>query len=523
MRERKTGPVSTVTSPIILSAPFANLTADDTRPVPRGAVAHLGERLLCKQEVRGSSPLSSTNLVLIPSHPDVHRQRKFPRMVSVLSNLQKRVPPLTVLTGLLAMLTVVTSVTWSACADEPQIEKPVQNAQSPTTMPAGMPTSVPLEGIPTQGTDRFVAISVGHEHNCALQADGGVVCWGNDHLPLPSSRPDEKFIAISAGNNFTCALKEDGAPVCWGLNWIDKEELSPPPGEKFVAISAGNSHACALREDGTPICWGANWGGQTEAPSDKKFISITSSFDYSCGIDNDTVAMCWGNVAEHYQSLGRGFASISGGYAATCGLKENENVVCWRSSGGHIDVPPQDLRYFGSHISSAVANRRCGIQYDGSAFCWSYSVGFDFTIESPPSDEKFLEIGTGKRHICGLLVDGSIKCWGDNYSGQITPPPTIAASPLVPSFSEICAPGNTLPKRAGCRVPKGSHMEDDYTFVVTDSGQGILYEGDRLLETRYGKIDRTWLVINGYEKFTSLSAHANTDGSWTIDTVLEWE
>ena len=29
-----------------------------------GAVAQLGERLLCKEEVRGSSPLSSTNPVL---------------------------------------------------------------------------------------------------------------------------------------------------------------------------------------------------------------------------------------------------------------------------------------------------------------------------------------------------------------------------------------------------------------------------------------------------------------------------
>ena len=66
-------------------------------------------------------------------------------------------------------------------------------------------------------------------------------------------------------------------------------------------------------------------------------------------------------------------------------------------------------------------------------------------------------------------------------------------------------------------------MEGDYTFTVSDSGLGILYEDDRLLETQYGKIDRTWLVINGYEKFASLSAHANTDGSWTIDTVLEWE
>ena len=31
----------------------------DAKPEYRGAVAQLGERLLCKQEVRGSNPLSS--------------------------------------------------------------------------------------------------------------------------------------------------------------------------------------------------------------------------------------------------------------------------------------------------------------------------------------------------------------------------------------------------------------------------------------------------------------------------------
>ena len=420
---------------------------------------------------------------------------------------------------------LICSIAVTGCGGEriEQVEKIEVPPSSISDGPIRIPLSTQENVTLTQDPDRFVAISVGHKHNCALQANGSVVCWGNNHLPRSPSRPDEKFIAISAGNNFTCALKEDGAPFCWGSNWIEKEELSPPRGEKFIAISAGNSHACALREDGTPICWGANWGGQTAAPSDKKFISITSSFDYSCGIDDDTVAMCWGNVIEENLSLGRGFASISGGYSFTCGLKDNENVVCWGRAGGHIDVPPQDLRYFGSHVSSSVANRRCGIRRDGSAFCWSYSVGFDFTIESPPSDEKFLEIGTGQKHICGLLVDGSIKCWGDNYSGQILLPTTIATAPPVPEFSDICAAGNTIPKGSGCKVPEELFMEGDYTFTVSDSGLGILYEDDRLLETQYGKIDRTWLVINGYDKFTSLSAHANTDGSWTIDTVLEWE
>ena len=35
----------------------------------RGAVAQPGERLLCKQEARGSSPLGSTTLLAAPSTP----------------------------------------------------------------------------------------------------------------------------------------------------------------------------------------------------------------------------------------------------------------------------------------------------------------------------------------------------------------------------------------------------------------------------------------------------------------------
>ena len=33
--------------------------------VPKGALAQLGERLLCTQEVRGSNPLGSTNIFIL--------------------------------------------------------------------------------------------------------------------------------------------------------------------------------------------------------------------------------------------------------------------------------------------------------------------------------------------------------------------------------------------------------------------------------------------------------------------------
>src|SRR5204863_195940 len=32
---------------------------------------------------------------------------------------------------------------------------------------------------------------------------------------------------------------------------------------------------------------------------------------------------------------------------------------------------------------------------------------------------KFIQISTGERHSCGLLVDGTALCWGDNLRGVV--------------------------------------------------------------------------------------------------------
>ena len=463
---------------------------------------------------------------------------------------------LVVLAGLLASLF---ALALTACTDEPQSEEFNQNiphpatviasessavakevaeptpksthATSPTAIAGNTPTPTPSPHTTTmQPTDRFVTISVGREHNCALRVDGSVTCWGNNHLFQPPTRAGNKYVAISAGSNFTCALRENGAPACWKSDWRVGEELYPPRVEGLIAISAGNSHACALREDGTPICWGANWGGQTDAPNDKKLVSITSGFDYTCGIDIDAVAICWGNRPKEVLPDGGGpnsigFVAISGGYASTCGLLKNQRVVCWNKIGEYINVPSQDLLHLGSHVSSGIANRRCGIRKDGSLFCWIYSRGFDYTIESPPSDEKYLEVGTGVSHACGLLVDGSIKCWGTNYSEEISPPRTVATPLPAPSFSEIseiCSPGNRISKGSSCKVSDENFMNGYFKFTVTKSGLGILYEGIKLRETQYGKIEATWSAMDGPPGvFTFISARANPDGSWTIDKVLE--
>ena len=42
---------------------------------------------------------------------------------------------------------------------------------------------------------------------------------------------------------------------------------------------------------------------------------------------------------------------------------------------------------------------------------------------APPRGERFTAISAGAAHTCGLRVDGSAVCWGNNEHGQAEPPP----------------------------------------------------------------------------------------------------
>src|SRR5690606_12075285 len=71
-------------------------------------------------------------------------------------------------------------------------------------------------------------VSAGAQHTCAI-LDGAIWCWGrNDWLqagpegsPLSPRRietPGKRFVQVSAGHTHSCALSEDHEVFCWGNN-----------------------------------------------------------------------------------------------------------------------------------------------------------------------------------------------------------------------------------------------------------------------------------------------------------------
>lgn len=184
-----------------------------------------------------------------------------------------------------------------------------------------------------------ISIAAGEDHSCALQEDGQILCWGDNHYgqlghgvqenqsfpprPVPISG---KARAVTAGGRHTCALIRDGTVECWGLgidgqlgDGLGKDSVTPvrvvipipgggtAPLEKVTAISAGSRHTCALLESRGVFCWGSNSAGQLGAVKEKtsaypvfseltEVVALGAGGRHTCAVLSSGEAKCLGPV-----------------------------------------------------------------------------------------------------------------------------------------------------------------------------------------------------------------------------------
>ena len=149
-------------------------------------------------------------------------------------------------------------------------------------------------------------VSIGLNHNCLLDDNGGIICWGSNESGQLIGGSDAK--AVSAGGEHTCRLHRDGTVTCSGG---DASGQSTPPtvpeGDfdqepyTYTTVNAGGAHTCAINGDGnatqmkgTVRCWGSNLYGES-TPSTGIFVDVSAGAFHTCGLRQDGIVACWGD------------------------------------------------------------------------------------------------------------------------------------------------------------------------------------------------------------------------------------
>jgi len=346
-------------------------------------------------------------------------------------------------------------------------------------------------------------------------------------------------------------VRTDGTISCWS-GAGDSRPQYVPPGEKFAAVSIGTFYgefSCGINKSTALLCWSSRLPAR--GLSYIEIDEATTIDDAIAAFGHSDRTYVWtagdGKVyvleEEPVVNLGEGFIAVSTGPDDVCGLKQSGDLICWGFGGwgssvfdfdAHYLLPDRkftDLGHGAAHFHNNTqhAEYRCGISPDGSALCWFPDPATqERLMVKIPTDEEFLKIGSGWAHTCGLLADGSIRCWGHNYDGEIMAPPMDAMPTRIPTDSRICVVGELVPLGSGCQL---SMSGAEPSFGVTDQGEAILYDRDQVAQTQFGAMHveystHSHYVVDGrtvveHHKFTLLTAYANADGSWVLARLNE--
>ncbi|HVU04592.1 MAG TPA: hypothetical protein VHE30_22695 [Polyangiaceae bacterium] len=131
-----------------------------------------------------------------------------------------------------------------------------------------------------------VDVSAGDSSTCVVTRAGEVYCWGNNATRAvdPSSTelivktparidvPGVRFVSVSTGGAHTCALTDQGTVWCWGSTGVGQAGVDPALVEGDTArptlvanldhvkqLDSVKHHSCAVRTvEPSLVCWGSN-------------------------------------------------------------------------------------------------------------------------------------------------------------------------------------------------------------------------------------------------------------------------
>ncbi|MCY4524381.1 MAG: hypothetical protein OXB84_06555, partial [Halobacteriovoraceae bacterium] len=329
--------------------------------------------------------------------------------------------------------------------------------------------------------------AVGHKTSCAIMGDDSLKCWGsNSHGQLGQNdtvnRGDvtgsmtalakinlgtgrtARFVGVSTNGNHVCAILDDDSLKCWGANDYgqlgiggtdhqgdDSGEMAALSsidlgGQTVKSVSAGGRHTCAILDDDSVKCWGRNNYGQLGRNAALPGGNITDN------IGSASVGEI-ASISPIDLGTGRTARSITAGSDFTCVVLDNGNAKCWGFNGsGNLGLEDTDHRGddagematlssvdFAANIKNIFAGNQhvCVVLNDDGVKCWGNNLYGQLGLDSmdaqgdDPNEmtnlpfvdlgigRTVLNLATGGNHTCAVLDDNTLKCWGRNHVGQL--------------------------------------------------------------------------------------------------------
>ncbi|DAC24236.1 MAG TPA: hypothetical protein HA345_01985 [Candidatus Thalassarchaeaceae archaeon] len=255
-------------------------------------------------------------------------------------------------------------------------------------------------GFPVNRT--VVDVGMGDYHTCAILDDRSLNCWGHDgdgklgngadetsvqYSPVSVSIPEERNpIDVEAGKTHTCVLFDDGGIMCWGRDHVGQNgdagsgatthlpgsNVVLPAGRSAIDLSVGAFHACAILDNSSIACWGWNAYGQigdnttidaispvlVKLPIGAKATDVDAGYYHTCAaLENGSVS-CWGrNNWGQISDLGLSYmprhvngtestVNVAASEMHTCALADNGTISCWGENGnGQLGIGSTSDKY----------------------------------------------------------------------------------------------------------------------------------------------------------------------------------
>lgn len=281
------------------------------------------------------------------------------------------------------------------------------------------------------------------------------VCVSRDCACADKAGAGAKVASLSAGFDHTCALFSDGAVKCWGQNGfsqlgdgttIDRRTPVLVRGlcREALEVASGAEHTCVLLRGGAVKCWGTNGYGQL-------------------GDGTLTTTDAPGPTLD----LGGPAVSVVSGWYHSCALLADAKVKCW------------GWNELGQLGDGTTVDRRTPVTVAG--------------IRGRP-----VALASGAEHVCAILSDGGVQCWGVAGFGQLGDGSAVS-SRLTPVVNALAGPVERLDLGDfhTCAVLRGGALQCCGFNQFGQIGDGSTV--DRLTPVTVPVGGPTSFVAGGYE------------------------